>query len=103
MEVLLVLEKGGDICAFQKALNRAAGMREKIEALVSKRSLEIRHLDEIVEKEEVIAALARALGRSDLDGHCRLHTGFGRMRIAVVQLSFAEVSHLLQLGKVRVG
>ena len=75
----------------------------KIEALVSRRSLEIRDLDETVEKEEVAAALAGVLGRPDLDGHCRLHTGFGGVRNAVVRLADADASCLLQLGKLRVG
>ena len=78
-------------------------MRAKIEALVSKRSLEISDLDQTVEKEEVVAALAGALGSTDLDEHCRFHTLLGGVRNAVVQLADADVSRLLQLGKVRVG
>ena len=42
-----------------------------------------------VEKDEVVAALAGALGRPDLDGHCRLHTRFGGVRTAVVRLAEA--------------
>ena len=56
-----------------------------------------------MEKEEVIAALAGALGRPDIDGHRRLHTRFGGVRTAVVQLADTDTSRLLQLGKVRVG
>ena len=99
----MVLKEGGDIPAFQKALDRAVGARAKIDALVSRRSLEIRDLDKTVEKEEEIAALAGALGRPDLDGHCRLDTRFGGVRTAVAQLVDADASRLLQLGKVRVG
>ena len=69
-EVLLVLKKEGEISAFQKALDRAVGVR-------AKRSLEIRDLDDTAEKEEVVAVVARALGKTDIDGHCRLHTRFG--------------------------
>ena len=71
-------------------------------ALVSRSSLEIRDLDETVEK-EVAAALAGALGRPNLDGHCRLHTRFGGVRTTVGRLADADASRLLQLGKVRVG
>ena len=51
----------------------------------------------------MIAALARALGRPDLDGHYRFHTRFGGVRTAVVWLADADASRLLQLGRVRVG
>ena len=69
--------------------------------MVSRRSLEIRDLNETVEQEEVVVALAWALGRPDLDGHCRLHTRFGGVRSAVVRLADADASRLLQLGEVR--
>ena len=77
--------------------DRADGARAKIEALDSRRSLEIRDLDETVDKEEVVAALAGALGRSDLDGHCRLHNRLGGVRTAVNRLADADASRLLQL------
>ena len=57
-EVLLVLKKGGDVSAFRKELDLAVGERAQISALVSTRSLEIRDLDETVEKEEVVSACA---------------------------------------------
>ena len=47
-EVLLVLNKGGEVSAFRKELNLAVGERAQISALVSTRSLEIRDLDETV-------------------------------------------------------
>ena len=46
-----------DVSAFHKEFDRAAGERAEISALVSTRSLEIRDLDETVEKEEVVSAL----------------------------------------------
>ena len=94
-EVLLVLKKGDDIPAFQKALDQAVGARAKIDALVSRRSLDIRDLDKTVEKEEVVAALAGALGTPDLDGHCWIQTRFGGVRTAVVRLADADASRLL--------
>ena len=69
-DVLLVLKKGGDDSAFRKELDRAVGERVGISALVSSRSLEIRDLDEIVEKEEVMSSLCLALGRPALDESC---------------------------------
>ena len=102
-EVLLILKKGSDIPAFQKALDRVVGAGAKLEALVSRRPFLIRDLDETVEKEEVVAALAGALGRPALDGQCRLYTRFGGVRSAVVRLADSDASRLLQLGKVRFG
>ena len=76
-EVLLVLKKGGDVSAYRKELDLAVGKRAQVSALVSTRSLEIRDLDETVEKEEVVDALCLALGRPAFDGSCRLFTRFG--------------------------
>ena len=102
-EVLLVLKKGGDVSAFRKELDRAFGERTEILALVSTRSLEIRVLDETVEKEEVVYALCLALGRPALDGPCKLFTRFGGVKTAVVRLAEIDAMRLLQLGKVRIG
>ena len=66
--------------------------------LVLTRSLEIRDLDETVEKEEVVSALCLALGRPALDGSCRFFTRFGKVKTAVIRLAEAT----LQLGKLRI-
>ena len=66
-------------------------------ALVSKRSLEIRDLDETIEKQEVVATLCLALGRPAFEGSCRLFTRFVGMKTAVMQVGEADVSRLLQL------
>ena len=103
VEVLLVLKKGGDVSAFRKELDRAVGERAHISALVSTRSLEIKDLDETVEKEEVVSALCLALGRPALDGSCRPFIRFGGMKTAVIQLAEADATRLLQLGKIGIG
>ena len=54
-EVLLDLKKEGDVSAFHEELEQVVGERAEISALVSTRSLEIRDLDETVEKEEVVS------------------------------------------------
>ena len=81
-----------------KELDRAVGERAKISALVSTRSLEIRDLDETVEKEEVVSALCLALGRPALDRSCRLFTSSGGVRTAEIQLAEADATRLLQMG-----
>ena len=53
-EILLVLKKGGDVSAFEKELDRAVGEKVDVKSLVSKWSLEVRDVDEIVTREEVV-------------------------------------------------
>ena len=55
-EILLVLKKSGDVSAFEKALDQAVGEKTSEKSLVSKRTLEVRDLDETVRREEVVAA-----------------------------------------------
>ena len=70
MEVIWVnvLKREGDIWNFEKALDQAVGEKAEVKSLVSKRSLEVRDLDETVTREEVVAAL----GKPDLGDQCRL-------------------------------
>ena len=56
-DMVLSPEKGCDVSAFQKVLDRAVGEKAEVRSLVSKRSLEITELDETVTREEVLAAL----------------------------------------------
>ena len=65
-EILLVLKKEGDVSAFETALDQAVRERADVKSLVSKRSLEVRELDDTVTREEVVAALCIALGKPDL-------------------------------------
>ena len=102
-EVILVLKKGGDVSAFQNEIDLAVGERAAISALVSTRSLEIRDLDETVEKEKVVSALRLALGRLAFEGSCRLFTRFGGVKTAVIRPAEADAARLLQLGKLRIG
>ena len=102
-DILLVLKKGGDVSVFENALDQAVGQRVDDESLVSKRSLEVRDLDESVTREEVVAALRIALGKPDLGDQCRLYKRFGGVRAAVVRLTEADARSLLGLGKLRVG
>ena len=102
-EILLVLKKGDDVSAFEKALDQAVGEKANVKSLVSKRTLEVRDLDETVTREEVGAALCIALGKPDLGDQCRLYKRFGGVQTAVVSLTEVEARSLLGLGKLRVG
>ena len=81
----------------------AVGEKAQISALVSTRSLEIRDLDETVEKKEVVSAVCLALGRPALEGSCRLFTHLGWVKTAEIRLSEVDAARLLQLGKLRIG
>ena len=76
-EIFLVLRKGGDVSAFEKALDQVVGGKAEVKSLVSKRSLEVRDLNETVTREEVVSALCIALGKPDLGDQCRLSKRFG--------------------------
>ena len=56
-EILLVLKEWGDIPAFEKRLDQVVGQRADVKFFFSKRSLEVRDLDETVTREEVASAL----------------------------------------------
>ena len=87
-EILLVLKKRGDVSAFEKAHGQAVGKKAEIKSLVSKRSLEVRDLDETVTREGVVAALCIALGKPELGDQCKLYKRFGGVQTAVVRLTF---------------
>ena len=90
-----ILKTGGDVSNFEKALDQPPGRRGEVKSLVSKRSLEVRDLDETVTREDVVAALCIALGKPDLGDQCRLQT-------AAVRLTEADARSLLGLGRPRV-
>ena len=102
-EILLVLKRGGDVSAFEKAINQAVGQKADVKSLFSKRSLEVRDLDETVTREEVVAALCIALDMPELGDQCRLYKRFGGVHTAVVRFTEADAWSFLGLGKLRVG
>ena len=102
-DILLVIRKGGDVSAFEKAFDLAVGEKADVKFLVSKRTLEVRDLDETVTRNEVVAALCIALGKPDLRDQCRLYKRFGGVQTAVVRLTEANARSLLGLGRLRVG
>ena len=102
-EILLVLKKEGDVSIFEKALDQAVGEKAEVKSLVSKRSLEVRDLDQTVTREEIVAALCIALGKTDLGDQCRLYKRFGGVQTAVIRLTEAYARSLFGLGRLRVG
>ena len=58
--------------------------------MVSKKSVEVRDLDETITREEVVAALCIALGKPDIWDQCRLYKRFGGAQTAVVCLTEAD-------------
>ena len=84
-EILLVLKKGGDVSVFEKALDQAVGAKANVKSLVSKRTFEVRDLDETVTREEVVAALCTALVRqtSGTSAGCTSASAVCRLRWSV--------------------
>ena len=93
----MVLKNGSDVSTFEKALGRAVRKKADVQALVLKRSLEIRDLDETVTREEVVAVLCLQLSKREFDGPCKVYKYFGGVQTAIVPLIVADAQHLLQL------
>ena len=74
-----------------------------MKSLVSKRSLEVKDLDETVTREEVLVTLCITLGKRDLGDECRLYKRFRGVQTAVVRLTKADAWSLLGFGRLRVG
>ena len=102
-KILLVLRKGGDILVFAKALDQVVGEKAEVKSLVSKRSLEVRDLDEIVTREDIVAALCIVLGKTDLRDQCKLYKRLSVVQNAVVRLTETDAWSLLGLARLRVG
>ena len=71
-EILLARKRSGDVSAFKKGLDRVVGEKADVTSLVSKRTIDVRELNEIVTRKEVVAKLSIALGKPDLGDQCRL-------------------------------
>ena len=67
--------------------------------MVSKRTFEVRDLDETVTREEVVAVLCVALGKPDLGDQCTPCKRFSGVQTAVVRLTEADARSLLGLGR----
>ena len=91
-EILLVLRKGGDVSAIEKALDLEVGEKANVKALVSKRSLEVKDLDETVKRKEVVVALCIALEKPDLGDQCTLYKRFRGVQLLLLsQRSFQDL------------
>ena len=75
----------------------------EVKVFVSKRSLEIRGLDEVLTREEFVAAFCIALGKLKMGGLCRLYKSSNGVQTTVVQQTGTHALRLLQLRKVKVG
>ncbi|XP_043474822.1 uncharacterized protein LOC122506601 [Leptopilina heterotoma] len=102
-DLLFVLKRGQDFSTFSGKVTEALKGKARVSPLVTKRSLEVRDLDETTEIQDVTNALKKALGRTDLEISCRLITLRGAVKMAVVQLPEADADVLLEAGKVPVG
>ena len=81
--------------------NLAVGGKAEVKSLVSKRSLEVRDLDETVTRKRLLPRYAsrwacQTSGTSA--GYSLVHNRFGGMQIAVVRLTEEDARSLLGLG-----
>ena len=79
------------------------GEKVNVKSLVSKRTFEVRDLDETVTREEVVSVLCITLGKPELGDQCRMYKRFGGVQTAVLRLTEEDARSLLGLGKLRVG
>ena len=84
-EILLVLKGGGDVMAFKKALDQVVREKANVNSLVSKRTLEVRDLDETVTREDIVAVLCITLGKPELGDFagCTIASAVCRLRWSV--------------------
>ena len=102
-------QKGGDVSAFEKELYRAVGDKADEMSLVSKRTLEVRDLEEPPQGERLLPRSAsrwvnQASAWFTQPGFtaCRLYKHFGGVQTAVVRFTQRDARSLLGLGKLRV-
>ena len=97
--------KKSDITPLKEAITIAIGDKAVVSSMIPKTLLEIRDIDETVDKEEAVQAIGRELNlpAEQLRGSCRLFSGYGRMQIATVLLPTEQARKLLNKGKIRIG
>ena len=89
----------------QEAVGKALGERAVVKTLTETAPIEIRDLDELVTKEELIEAVKEALKDSTLtmDAIKSLRPAFAGQQRATVVLPAGKARALLELAKIRVG
>ncbi|XP_043464407.1 uncharacterized protein LOC122499895 [Leptopilina heterotoma] len=102
-EMLVILRRNQGVSSFSSKLAEALKDKADVCPIVTKRSLEIRDLDETTEVDEVTEAVSQTLGRTDLEMSCRLIPLSRGEKIAVVQLPEADADSLLKTAKVKIG
>ena len=104
-EILIVLDKSGNIQALNEAIVKAVGAQAKVNTLTRKTIVEIRDIDETVAVEEVLEAVSRRL---DLPGNnfadsCRLRKGYGGLQAATILMTVEQAQQLLATPKIKIG
>ncbi|XP_020297595.1 uncharacterized protein LOC109862092, partial [Pseudomyrmex gracilis] len=105
--IILLKENTDKDYGLQKTINAIVGDDAKIISKGPQEDVEIRDLDEMTTKNEVLAALQKAVGEAEeisLDAVKSLRKAYGGTQTAVVTLAAALVEKVLGLdGKIRIG
>lgn len=103
-ELLIVLDKEGDLTNFNKALVKAVGESAEISTLTPKTMIEIKDIDETATVDDITAAIERELETpaEQFRQSCRLHRGFARTQTATILLPTDTAVKLLKKDKGRI-
>jgi hypothetical protein len=101
-EILLEVEKGGATSALATKVAEVLGSSASVRRLTPTTSIEIRDLDEGVEKEDVVAAIRVLEGSAQCDV-LSLRPSYGGTIRAIVRMPSEAASRVVGEGKLKVG
>ncbi|XP_060665300.1 uncharacterized protein LOC132797561 [Drosophila nasuta] len=104
----LILEMGMNskpsMLKMKDELSEALGLKAKVRALTQETILEIRDIDCLVSKEDVLVACEKlSQANLELSAIKALRPGFDGMQLAIVSMPKEAASSILQNGKIRIG
>ena len=104
-DILIVLEKTGNIKSLNEALEKAVGKQAKVSALTRKRLVEIKDIDETVTVEEVLEAVSKIIDvtADQISNSCRVRRGYGGMQTATMLLGEEVAQKLIMAGNIKIG
>lgn len=104
-ELLIVLKKNKSSEAFNQKVAKSIQDMAELKPLYSRPTLEIRDIDEMASKEEVIEGVNKVLGGTSTNNEidCTMLRGYAGMQIALIKLPGRAAENILNKGKVRIG
>lgn len=103
-ELLIVLKKNAESAKFRDAAAVALGQNAQLTTLSSKKTIEIRDIDETVEKATVLEKVKELLPENQgVAMECTLVKSYGGTQAALVTLPSREAMHLIEKKRVLIG